>query len=251
MPPKKGTARKTLPGGGKKPPGPAKQVKARKVRQTKAHHAELRARQARRDVLLGEWHKAREEWEQAQTDAGISGAVYPHEKPKEPTMAEVLEDAQMAADAVATKAAAKKTGRKIGKNGKMFSRRYKPGTVALREIRKYQGNFDLLIRKLPFQRLVREIAGDFQNDLRFQSSAIMALQSAAEAYLVSILQATNRCAIHAKRVTIQAKDMGLVYHFINTFSQSGVELAETGEALKWETIAKHGRPGPRKAAKRS
>ncbi len=51
--------------------------------------------------------------------------------------------------------------------------RYRPGTVALREIRKYQKSTDLLIRKLPFQRLVREIAQDFKNDLRFQSSAIL------------------------------------------------------------------------------
>src|SRR5665213_3096891 len=60
--------------------------------------------------------------------------------------------------------------------------RYRPGTVALREIRKYQKSTDLLIRKLPFQRLVREIAQNFKNDLRFQSTAIGALQEAAEAY---------------------------------------------------------------------
>ena len=61
--------------------------------------------------------------------------------------------------------------------------RYKPGTVALREIRKYQKSTELLIRKLPFQRLVREIAQDFKQELRFQSTAILALQEAAEAYL--------------------------------------------------------------------
>lgn len=54
--------------------------------------------------------------------------------------------------------------------------RYKPGTVALREIRRYQKSTELLIRKLPFQRLVREIAQDFKTDLRFQSAAIGALQ---------------------------------------------------------------------------
>jgi histone H3 len=78
--------------------------------------------------------------------------------------------------------------------------RYRPGTVALREIRKYQKNTDLLLRKLPFQRLVREIAQDFKNDLRFQSTAILALQEAAEAYLVGLFEDTNLCAIHAKRV---------------------------------------------------
>ena len=68
---------------------------------------------------------------------------------------------------------------------------------------------ELLIRKLPFQRLVREIAQDFKTDLRFQSSAVMALQEAAEAYLVSLFEDTNLAAIHAKRVTIQTKDMSL------------------------------------------
>ena len=82
--------------------------------------------------------------------------------------------------------------------------RYRPGTVALREIRKYQKSTELLIRKLPFQRLVREIAQDFKTDLRFQSSAVLALQEAAEAYLVGLFEDTNLAAIHAKRVTISA-----------------------------------------------
>ncbi len=87
--------------------------------------------------------------------------------------------------------------------------RYRPGTVALREIRRYQKNTDLLIRKLPFQRLVREIAQDFKNDLRFQGTAILALQEAAESYLVSLFEDTNLCAIHGKRVTIMPKDIQL------------------------------------------
>ena len=87
--------------------------------------------------------------------------------------------------------------------------RYRPGTVALREIRKYQKSTELLIRKLPFQRLVREIATDFKTDLRFQSSAISALQEASEAYLVGLFEDTNLCAIHAKRVTIMPKDIQL------------------------------------------
>merc|ERR1712093_486714 len=82
--------------------------------------------------------------------------------------------------------------------------RYKPGTVALREIRRYQKSTEL-----PFQRLVREIAQDFKSDLRFQSSAIGALQESVEAYLVSLFEDTNLCAIHAKRVTIQSKDIQL------------------------------------------
>ncbi|KZS96218.1 histone 3 [Sistotremastrum niveocremeum HHB9708] len=87
--------------------------------------------------------------------------------------------------------------------------RFRPGTVALREIRRYQKSTELLIRKLPFQRLVREIAQDFKTDLRFQSSAVMALQESAEAYLVSLFEDTNLAAIHAKRVTIQPKDLAL------------------------------------------
>ena len=87
--------------------------------------------------------------------------------------------------------------------------RYRPGTVALREIRRYQKTTELLIRKLPFSRLVREVTQDFKTDLRFQAQAIMALQEAAEAYLVRLFDDTNLCAIHAKRVTIMPKDMQL------------------------------------------
>lgn len=89
------------------------------------------------------------------------------------------------------------------------ARRYRPGTVALREIRKYQKSTDLLIRKAPFQRLVREIGQDFKAELRFQSTAILALQEAAESYLVGLFEDTNLCAIHAKRVTIMPKDIQL------------------------------------------
>jgi histone H3 len=86
-------------------------------------------------------------------------------------------------------------------------RRYRPGTVALREIRKFQKSTDLLIRKLPFQRLVREICQD--KDFRFQSKAMLALQEASEAYLVNLFEWTYLAAIHAKRVTIMPKDMQL------------------------------------------
>ena len=87
--------------------------------------------------------------------------------------------------------------------------RFRPGTVALREIRKYQKSTELLMRKLPFQRLVREIAHEYKPELRFQSSAVMALQEAAEAYLVGLFEDTNLCAIHAKRVTIMTRDIKL------------------------------------------
>ena len=81
--------------------------------------------------------------------------------------------------------------------------------MALREIRKYQKSTDLLIRKLPFQRLVREVAHEIKADLRFQTHAILALQEAAEAYLTSLFEDTNLCAIHAKRITIMPKDVQL------------------------------------------
>ena len=68
---------------------------------------------------------------------------------------------------------------------------------------------ELLIRKMPFARLVREIAQDFKSDLRFQREAIAALQEAAEAYLVGLFEDTNLCCIHARRVTIAPKDIEL------------------------------------------
>ena len=87
--------------------------------------------------------------------------------------------------------------------------RYRPGTVALREIRKYQKSTELLIRKLPFQRLVREIVQVLKADLRVQAAAVIALQEAAEAYMVGIFEDVQCCAVHAKRVTIMPKDVQL------------------------------------------
>ena len=88
-------------------------------------------------------------------------------------------------------------------------RRFRPGVQALREIRRYQKSTDLLIKKMPFQRLVRDVAQEFKSDLRFQTSAVLAIQDAAEAYLTGLFQDTNLCAIHARRVTIQPRDMQL------------------------------------------
>lgn len=87
--------------------------------------------------------------------------------------------------------------------------RYRPGTRALMEIRRYQKSTELLLRKLPFSRLVREITQDFRQDLCFESSAMLALQEASEAYLIGLMEDTNLCAIHAKRITIQPKDIQL------------------------------------------
>lgn len=103
--------------------------------------------------------------------------------------------------------AARKGARSEG--GVKKPHRYRPGTVALREIRRYQKSTELLIRKRPFERLVREIAQDYKSDIRFQSLAVLALQEASEAYLVGLFEDTNLSAIHAKRVTIMPKDIQL------------------------------------------
>lgn len=103
-----------------------------------------------------------------------------------------------------------KTAKKTAPTGGIKKpHRFRPGTVAVREIRKYQKSTDLLIRKLPFQRLVKEIAHEIRADTRFQSSAVLALQEATEAYLVGLFEDTNMCAIHANRVTIMEKDVYL------------------------------------------
>ncbi len=103
--------------------------------------------------------------------------------------------------------AARKTAPGMG--GLKKPHRFRPGTVAIREIRRYQKSTELLIKKLPFQRLVKEIAQNFKSDLRFQASAVIALQEATESYIVNLFQDTNLCAIHARRVTIMPKDMQL------------------------------------------
>ena len=89
---------------------------------------------------------------------------------------------------------------------------FRPGYLALNEIRHYQKRVHLLIRKLPFQCLVREITQHFSPDLRFRSAAITGLQEASKAYLICLFEDTNLCAIHAKRVTIMPKDIQLVRH---------------------------------------
>lgn len=85
--------------------------------------------------------------------------------------------------------------------------RYRPGTVALREIRKFQKSTELLVRKQPSQRLVREISQNFKADVRFQTTSVLALQEASEAYIVGLMENANVCSIHAKHVTIMFRDM--------------------------------------------
>ena len=87
--------------------------------------------------------------------------------------------------------------------------RYRPGTVALQQIRRYQKSTELLIRKAPFARLVREIANGHKSDCRFEGNAFLALQEASEAVLIRVMEDANLCAIHAGRVTIMPKDIQL------------------------------------------
>ena len=110
-------------------------------------------------------------------------------------------------------------------------RMYWPGTFALHEIWQYQKSTELLIRKLPFSWLVREIAQKVgKTDMHFQGSAIICLQEAAEAFLVSLLEDTNLCTIHAKRVTIMPKDIQLARRI-------------RGEHLwTWKSSSKTGKP---------
>merc|ERR1712094_88056 len=95
------------------------------------------------------------------------------------------------------------------KAGQKKQKRFRPGTKALREVKKYQKTTELLMRKLPFQRLVREIAHESNADLYFQRQALLALQEATETYLVGVFEDTNLAAIHGKRVTIMPRDLQL------------------------------------------
>ncbi|OSX79347.1 hypothetical protein BU14_0081s0026 [Porphyra umbilicalis] len=108
------------------------------------------------------------------------------------------------ARAAARRATKSKAGGKAA-----VKRRYRPGTVALRDIRKFQRSGELLISKLPFRRLVREIAQEYTNSPRFSASAVLALQEASEAYLVGLFQDAQLCAIHGKRLTVMTKDIQL------------------------------------------
>ena len=106
---------------------------------------------------------------------------------------------------------AQKAARK-GKTGYTEQRkkqRFRPRMVALQEIRRYQKSMELLIRKLPFQRLIREIIFKHKQDYWQAPAAAAALQEVAEAYLVGLFEHTNLCAIHAKRVTIMPKNIQL------------------------------------------
>ncbi|KAF7683475.1 histone H3.3a [Astathelohania contejeani] len=110
---------------------------------------------------------------------------------------------------LATKAARKSTAPEVSSQAVKRPHRFRPGTVAMKEIRKYQKSTDLLIRKLPFQRLIREVAASFKPDIRFQSQAILAIQEAFENYCTSLFEDANLCVLHCKRVTCMPKDLQL------------------------------------------
>ena len=102
-----------------------------------------------------------------------------------------------------------KHARRYYRGGVKKPRRYRPGTVSLREIRKYQKSTKLLIPQLSFQRLVREVVQGIRPDLKIQSTALLALQESSEDFLVKMFNDVNHCCIHGNRVTIQPKDMYL------------------------------------------
>lgn len=104
---------------------------------------------------------------------------------------------------------AKQAGQEVKKEMKKV-RRYRPGSLALREIRQYQKSHELLLRKAPFIRLVKEISQDMRCQFRWERSAIEAIQHAAEGYLVTLFEDTNLATINNKRVTIMLKDLKLV-----------------------------------------
>ena len=88
-------------------------------------------------------------------------------------------------------------------------RRFRVGTQALRQIRTYQKSTEMLVRKLPFQRLVRHLVEKRNPKVRMQTAALYVMQQATEAFVVSLFEDTNLCAIHAKRVTVMQKDLQL------------------------------------------
>lgn len=102
------------------------------------------------------------------------------------------------------KTAAAEGGIKSGKQ-----RRFRPGTVAIREIKRYQKATTFMLSKAPFQRFIRAICEGIDAQLRFQSQALIALQEAAESYLTGLFEDANLCAIHASRVTVMKKDLEL------------------------------------------
>lgn len=124
--------------------------------------------------------------------------------------------AQTKQTAVKSKATKRSLGQKKGKKvasasqGAKRSHRWRPGTVALREVKRAQRGTELLVQKAPFSRLVREIAESHKAGLRFQASAVAAIQEATESFVISLLSDSNLVALHANRVTAMPRDLQLV-----------------------------------------
>ncbi|RVD93181.1 histone -like [Tubulinosema ratisbonensis] len=121
---------------------------------------------------------------------------------------------------LSTKAARKTTSMGTPMSVSTKKPRYKAGMVVLRDIRRYQSSTELLIRKLPIQRLIKSIAQEFMVDIRFQSKAIPCIHEALEHFLTTLLEDANYCALHAKRVTVLPKDIMLVDKIRGRFNQS-------------------------------
>ncbi|XP_068635121.1 uncharacterized protein [Aristolochia californica] len=119
-------------------------------------------------------------------------------------------NSQEASSSATARKATPRSGRAHAPAGASKPRRFKPGTVALREIRKYQKSIDLLVPHAPFVRIVREISFSISQIVtRWTAEALLALQEAAEAHLVHLFEDSMLSAIHAKRVTLMRKDFEL------------------------------------------
>jgi histone H3 len=128
--------------------------------------------------------------------------------PKTKTAAKAKASKKMPAKGSKSKAV-KKSAPASGGMKEKSNRRWKAGTVALREVKRYQKSVKVLLPRASFQRLVRSIVSDMDHELRFQSAALLAMQEASEAYIVGLFEDTNLCAIHANRKTVMKKDMDL------------------------------------------
>ena len=128
--------------------------------------------------------------------------------PKTKTAAKAKTSKKMPAKS-SSKKAVKKSAPAAGGMKDRKKPRMRPGTVALREVKRYQKSLDNLIPRAPFQRLVRSIVTDLDHEMKWQSAALLALQEASEAYITGLFEDTNLCAIHAKRQTVFKKDMEL------------------------------------------
>ena len=147
---------------------------------------------------------------------------------------------------VSIKSKMSKSGAKSSQNamseGDKKNRRYRPGTVALREIKRYQKSTNMLIPKAPFMRLVRDICGGIDNELRFQEQTMVALQEASEAYLVGLLEDSSLCAIHAKRQTLQKGDMVLAKRIRGDENNDHIDRVEkTGDEVFYQLPYKNGK----------